>query len=356
MRVEFVTVQKTREGSGGGIGEYTLNLRKNISKNKKVSMSEVYAYESYRKYHSEIYLNFGFNREVSENYDVIKPDVVHLTDQNLGLVARTLKRQKKSAPVVTSIHDLELFKVIEGKLKFPLRFRIYSRLTARCVDAAVLESDFLIFDESRVQKAVEKRYGRIKNQKVISLGVNNVFLTELKHKENKTGKYRIGYLGALQPHKNVAFLVNATKHLNSDFEVFIYGSGIERERLKDLTIRENIKNVNFMGFAPEDKKREIYDSFDAFVYPVIQGGFGLPIVEAQARGLPVILYKHGDIPEEVRKYCFEAEDPEHAAQILIDLNKNGYNEKLKKKATAYARGFTWEKTATETLEIYKKVQ
>ena len=99
----------------------------------------------------------------------------------------------------------------------------------------------------------------------------------------------------------------------------------------------------------------IYDSFNVFVFPSLYEGFGLPILEAQSRGLPVIIYKYGKIPKEVRKYCFEAESPEHMAQIIENIKENGYNEKLRKKATEYARSFTWEKCARETLEVYKKV-
>ncbi len=43
------------------------------------------------------------------------------------------------------------------------------------------------------------------------------------------------------------------------------------------------------------------------------------------------------------------------AQIIEDLKKNGYNEKLRRKATEYARSFTWERCARETLEVYKKI-
>ena len=43
------------------------------------------------------------------------------------------------------------------------------------------------------------------------------------------------------------------------------------------------------------------------------------------------------------------------AQMIADLKENGYNEKLRKKATNYARSFTWERCARETLEVYKKV-
>ena len=71
--------------------------------------------------------------------------------------------------------------------------------------------------------------------------------------------------------------------------------------------------------------------------------------------MPVIIYKYGKIPKEVRKYCFEAESPEHMAKIIENLKENGYNEKQRKMATEYARSFTWKKCAKETLEVYKKI-
>ena len=98
-----------------------------------------------------------------------------------------------------------------------------------------------------------------------------------------------------------------------------------------------------------------YDTFDIFVFPSLYEGFGLPILEAQARELPVIIYKNAKIPSEVRKYCFEAEDPTHMAEIISNLKENGYNQKLQKKATEYARSFTWERTAKDTLSVYKKL-
>jgi len=92
-----------------------------------------------------------------------------------------------------------------------------------------------------------------------------------------------------------------------------------------------------MGFAPEEKIVEIYDSFDVFVFQSLYEGLSYPILEAQSRGLPVIIYKYGKIPKEVRKYCFEAESPEHMAQIIEELKENGYSEKKRKEAINYAR-------------------
>ena len=96
-------------------------------------------------------------------------------------------------------------------------------------------------------------------------------------------------------------------------------------------------------------------SFNAFVFPSLHEGFGFPILEAQSRGLPVVIYKYGKIPKEVKKYCFEAEDDEHMAQIIENLKENGYNKRKKEKATEYARSFTWEKCAIETMKVYKEL-
>ena len=70
--------------------------------------------------------------------------------------------------------------------------------------------------------------------------------------------------------------------------------------------------------------------------------------------MPVIVYKYGKVSREVKRYCFEAKSPEHMAQIIMHLKENGYNGRLRKKAMEYARGFTWEKCARKTLDVYNR--
>ena len=129
--------------------------------------------------------------------------------------------------------------------------------------------------------------------------------------------------------------------------------GYNRDKI--IEIAKGDKRIKFLGFAPEDKLVGIYNSFGTFVFPSYYEGFGIQIIEAQFRGLPVIIYKYGKIPKEVRKYCFEAESPEHMAHIIEGIKENGYNEKLRKKATEYARNFTWERCARETLIMYNDI-
>ncbi len=162
-------------------------------------------------------------------------------------------------------------------------------------------------------------------------------------------------MGLVGENKNVSFAISAMNRLNNSKYIFEIWGKPEYNYNKILAAARNKANIYFMGFAPEDKIVSIYDSFDVFVHPTLYEGFGLPILEAQARGLPVIIYKYGKIPKEVRKYCFEAESPEHMAQIIENIKENGYNEKSRNKATTYARSFTWKKTAKETLRAYETI-
>ena len=82
---------------------------------------------------------------------------------------------------------------------------------------------------------------------------------------------------------------------------------------------------------------------------------GIPIIEAQSRGLPVIIYGKGKIAQETSKHCFIAKDATHMAKILEELKRKGYDKRKQLAAIKYARGFTRKKEALDTLEVYRKI-
>ncbi|MGC8648898.1 MAG: glycosyltransferase, partial [Candidatus Micrarchaeia archaeon] len=189
---------------------------------------------------------------------------------------------------------------------------------------------------------------------VVNLGIDKRFLKNKLKRERNKANFVVGYLGAMRKRKNLEFAIKAF-NLISDPKIKFDIWGKKEYEYEHLTSVSKNKNINFKGFAPEDKIVYIYDSFDAFVFPSFHEGFGMPILEAQARGLPVIIYKNAMIPKEVRKYCIEAESPEHMAQIIENLKKNGYDEKLRKEAMEYARNFTWDDTIKKIVDVYKDV-
>ena len=260
---------------------------------------------------------------------------------------------KFGLPIITTVYDTRELTDIPA-LKANIGPKIYKKVV-RYVGNRTLKSDYLICISSQTKEEMVA-LGYPKNKiSVVNLGLDNQFLIgkpAIKIRNNK--KFSVGYLGSFAENKNVSFILNTAKILKNSVNFYLWGA---KNQDYSILLKSTSKpaTVKFMGFAPGEQLISIYDSFDAFAFPSLYEGFGLPILEAQSRGLPVIIYKHAKIPKEVRKYCFEAESPEHMAQIIENLKENGYNEKLRKKATGYARGFTWEKCAKETFDIYKKV-
>ena len=266
-----------------------------------------------------------------------------------------LSYRKGNALLVTTFHDFRPiteprltrrdFRSIKTMLGLFLVLKLGIRMG--------LKSDYIIANSTQTKEEAIRLGFKKNNIFVTNLGVDQRFLRPDKTKKTEKQNFKIGYIGLIGENKNVGFAINAINFLDSNKYTFEIWGKWEYGYNKIIAVAKNKTNIHFMGFVPENRIVSTYDSFNVFVHPTLYEGFGLPILEAQSRGLPVIIYKYGKIPKEVRKYCFEAESPEHMAQIIENLKKNGYNEKLQKKATAYARSFTWEKTAKETFGAYK---
>ena len=263
--------------------------------------------------------------------------------------------RKGKAKTISTSHGLEfLFDPIRD-FDRSLRGRLRSATVLPLALHSLRISDYMIAVSSLVKEnAIEWGYDKDRIF-VVNDFIGKEFITkEIKEKKARS-KFVIGYLGTFRLRKNVGEAIKAFMLLKgNDYSFELWGK--QNFEYKNLVKQAaNDKRIVFRGPAPEEKIVDIYDSFDAFVFPSLYEGFGLPILEAQARGLPVIIYKYGKIPKEVRRYCFEAESPEHMAQIIEELKENGYNEKKRREAMDYARSFTWEKTAKKTLEVYIEV-
>jgi glycosyltransferase involved in cell wall biosynthesis len=291
-----------------------------------------------------------------------KYDLVHNPDPSNMIPDNSIKK----TTFVTTVHDfipilhtkaevysqdikISKFKLLLLKLNLSLN----NYMTAVGMRNALHQSDGLIADSSQTKEEAQA-LGYKKRIYIVNLGLDSRFITERSTYHD--GRFRVGYIGGLGPRKNVNFIFRAWKLLDKEqnMELNIWGNKtVESTAIFNYLGGDSHIKIN--GFAPEKDLIHIYDSFDVFVFPSLYEGFGLPILEAQSRGLPVIIYKAGRIPKEVRRYCFEAKNEEHLAQIILELKKNGYNTEQKKRAIEYARSFTWRKTAEKTLEAYNKI-
>ena len=113
------------------------------------------------------------------------------------------------------------------------------------------------------------------------------------------------------------------------------------------------------GTLLKHKKEEdivsLYDNAHAFLFPSLYEGFGIPIIEAYSRKLPVLTSFEGSCPEIANEYAVIV-DPYSIDSMVEGIDQVVSFEQSKViKAFDYARSFTWERTAKETIDVYTEI-
>jgi glycosyltransferase involved in cell wall biosynthesis len=345
-----------REDIGEGIQRYVYELYKNLQNYDEINVTKK-EYKSlgsgYVLKKSLITLSFGFGVIFDKFKDV---NIIHNPTQRPSFRPRFTRK----GILIETIHD---FNAKLNFKKFGINNKHSFKEALRGFFVMLITRLNMFFVDYIIAVSTQTR------DECISLGFpsNKIYVVNselspkfgnLKISKNtlkKKGKIKVGYIGSFKKRKNVEFAVRACMNVKGDDFIFeFYGKEDEEyRRLKLLASSDN--RIKFMGFAPEEKLINIYSSFDIFLFPSVYEGFGIEPLEAQAVGIPVIIYKRAMIPKEVRKYCFEAESPEHMARIIENIKENGYDNKLRKEAMNYARGFTWDKMVDKIVDVYKDV-
>ena len=348
MKIALINTIRPAEGTGDGMTEYTYQLYTRLQKSNEVDL--IYSVDKLVRNNVKglLYTNTLFKNKLAK-IDWQKYDIVHITNQEMGFVAKLVKKSNSKTKVIATIQDFA--RMDKGVQKGTLQ-HIYNRIVRKSIADAFSYSDLILFTSSQTEKDAKKHFKSVYKKDMINLAVREGILKSPSRKK-KNPIFTVGYVGSLASHKNVLMILKTAKILKGkECNFIIYGKGVEYEGLTKFKENNGLDRVRFMGFAPEDKIAQIYDSFDVFMFPSKYEGFGLPILEAQSRGIPIIVYKKGKVPKEVTKYCFKANNPNEAARIITELQKNGYPMAKRNQATRYARSFSWDACAKNTLNLY----
>jgi glycosyltransferase involved in cell wall biosynthesis len=169
------------------------------------------------------------------------------------------------------------------------------------------------------------------------------------------------YLGTIEPRKNVDRLLDAWSNfrLRADFDLVIAGaSGWAGEKtLARLASRP--PGVRYLGYVPEDELPGLMAGASAFIYPSLYEGFGLPVAQAMAAGIPVITSNTSCLPEVAGEGALLV-DPRSAAEIQDALEKLLTSPSLQKLLAAAGsaraqREYRWDICARKSLEFFARV-
>lgn len=172
------------------------------------------------------------------------------------------------------------------------------------------------------------------------------------------------YLGTLEPRKNVESIIDAFvlyKKSNKDNMKLVVagGKGWMYESIFNRVEKHGIAgDVIFTGYVDENHKAIVYKMAKAFIFPSLYEGFGMPVLEAMALGVPVITSNTSSLPE----VCGEAAiliEPRNIDAIVKGMELLSYNndfrEKLIVKGLEQSKKFTWKKSVESLVEIYKEL-
>jgi glycosyltransferase involved in cell wall biosynthesis len=271
---------------------------------------------------------------------------------------------------VVTFHDLAIYKVPHSfpAVKSAHNKAVYN-LMAKKADKIIAVSESTKKDITEIFHVPEERI------KVIYSGLDRRFFETPSIEAQKvlakfdiTKKY-ILFLGTIEPIKNISRLLEAfsqfKEEYKKEFKKFDLQLVLAGKRgwlakeyaqiAKDLEIG---KDVVFTGYIIGDELVPLFKNSEFFIMPSLYEGFGMTVLEAFATGTPAVISRVSSLPEIAGEaaYFVNPMDKNEIAEALMkfasDENlRNGFRQK----GYEQVKKFNWEKTARETLDVYKSL-
>lgn len=168
--------------------------------------------------------------------------------------------------------------------------------------------------------------------------------------------------GKISPRKNIQGLLRAMKTLGTDLPhhlVLTGGNGWDvkliEEELADGTLEGR---VHMVGFVSDAALRALYHRAAIYVHPSLYEGFGLTLLEAMASNVPVVTSNLSSLPEVAgdAAWLVNPSDPEEIAAAIRGIAEDPVRaDAMRQAGQQRARTFSWGKTATGMIDIYREV-
>ncbi|MDR3217902.1 MAG: glycosyltransferase family 4 protein [Dysgonamonadaceae bacterium] len=344
----------------GGISRYFYELIRNLAENIDYDLPIAFSNNYYlRDKDISFYKTFSphlkftgrttiikfLNYRLQKKYFYSDYDIFHPTYYDPYFLNFIEKK-----PFVFTIHDLthEIFSLQTKKDDWAVRGK---RILSEKADQIIAVS------ENTKKDIVNRLHIHPDRIKVIYHGCS---LKPVQEKKMTLPDRYILFVGERGGYKNFQNLANAfSLLLQSDKELKLIVTGKPFFRDEHYLLRSLKINKNTIHYtAGNEELAELYSSALAFVYPSIYEGFGIPILEAFTCGCPVILSNSSCFPE-IAENAGEYFDSLNIDSMVDSIKKVIYNhtrqEELIRQGKERSAFFSWEKTANQTLQLYKSI-
>jgi glycosyltransferase involved in cell wall biosynthesis len=284
--------------------------------------------------------------------------IAHIADHGYGHLAFSLEPHR----TVCTFYDGLLFRIDRGD--FPaLKGSRLTLLGHRLSLAAIRRCRGVIaVSEAARRDFVELAGGREEAVRVIPLGVSTEF--NPREREASGERWRrpvILHVGHNEFYKNVECLIRTIpwlgRKLGQSPTLLKVGTGFSPDQwqlVRDLGLADQV--VQRTGVS-RNELVDLYNQADVLVMPSLYEGFGLPVLEAMACGLPVVASRRGALAEVAggAAVMVEPEVEELQEAMLRVLLDSGLRAQLTASGLQRAAQFTWDRTARMTADLYKEI-
>ncbi|HZE88600.1 MAG TPA: glycosyltransferase family 1 protein [Verrucomicrobiae bacterium] len=290
-------------------------------------------------------------------------DLVHVLDHSYAHVVHSVTRAIR----VVTVHDL--FPVMTvARRDTGLRARVRDRLLG-WVLSGLRRADAWVVGTEWLRGGLAEWLGHEKGIHVIPFGVDDHFFTPTPEPREAVRR-RLGipssafvvlHVGNVAPRKNLPGVIAAVHGLRvagTDAWLVRVGDALTREQQDDVEGRGMADRVKALGATSEPELRAVYRTADVLLFPSHYEGFGFPVLEAMASGLPVVTSGLGGLVEAAGRAAVVVGDQDvdrYVAELRRLAAEPGWREQVIARGTEHARRFRWADTARRMAELYRSL-
>lgn len=304
--------------------------------------------------HPVPYTNYSFNEQVGfkQYLDKLSPDLVHFCMPQQPLLYR--------GKTVTTIHDLTLLDTYNSDKNW-LVFHAKQFVGRFVFKRVAKQSNHIITPTKYTKQAVISRLGAAPDTVSVTYEAADVSAGTLEPYKHPYKEF-ILYVGQQSDYKNIRRLGDAHQLLQKDHPnlglILVGKINDSAKKNKQYFTDKNYRNITFTGFVPDAQRDWLYTQTQAYIFPSLMEGFGLPGLEAMAYGAPVVSSNATCLPEvyaDAAQYFNPTDVPDIARAIDDVLKDPTLRAELITKGHARHSVFSWQKMAHETHAIYESV-
>ncbi len=297
------------------------------------------------------FLHFSYYGKLKKSIDSFKPDV---------LLCHWLRPWAEPASAIAD--DLGIPFIIDHHEDIPTMRNLFPGHYRKFLRPAVKAATVIVHSSGNKSDLMNE-VRDLKNVDVNYLGQSMII--DSSEKNFCSDQLRIVCVSHLhEPRKKIDTLIKACDILckKINLTLRIIGDGILKQKYIDIAASLNLANIiTFEGQKSQSEINEILDECDVFVLPSYPEAFGIAIIEAMAKGLPVIASAGNGAGEEIKGLGYDVELPEpDSSSALADAILNLSKDKMKMKELSISgkqlvsEYFTWDKNAEGTFKIMER--